>query len=204
VSEPDDPTLLAAWRSGDRDAGSQLFRRHFASLHRFFATKVDDAQASDLAQNTFLAAVEARDRLRPDSHIGAYLFGIARRQLLMLLRGLGRHGTPAVLSESCAEGLLPSPSSVLARGEREALAVRALRRIPLDLQMLLELHYWEGLPTERLAEIFEVPRGTIKSRLFRARREARHALEQLCETPEQRESSVREFGRWVRRLREEV
>ncbi|MCH9680494.1 MAG: sigma-70 family RNA polymerase sigma factor [Deltaproteobacteria bacterium] len=201
MSEPDDHTLLTAWRAGDRAAGSVLFRRHFTALFRFFATKVDDARASDLTQSTLLAAVEARDRLQPDSHIRAYLFGIARRQLLMLLRTLGRHGTPASLSESCAEGVLPSPSAVLVEGEREALVVRALRRIPLDLQMLVELHYWEGMPTDRLAEIFDVPRGTIKSRLSRARTEARRALERLIEDPARRESSVQDFGRWVRRLR---
>ncbi len=202
MSEPDDHTLLTAWRSGDRDAGSALFRRHFTALYRFFATKVDDAQASDLAQNTFLAAVEARDRLRPDSHVRAYLFGVARLQLLMFLRGRGRRGAPAMLTESCADALLPSPSSVLARGEQEALVVRALRRIPLDLQMLLELHYWEGLPTEQLGEIFDVPRGTIKSRLSRARTQAREMLEQLARDPQHAGSSVQDFERWVRRLRE--
>lgn len=202
MQEPEDGALLTAWRAGDRQAGSVLFGRHFAAIHRFFATKVGDPEASDLAQRTFLAAVEARDRMRPDSQVRAYLFGVARRQLLLLLRGRGRHGTPASLSESCAEDVLPSPSAALARDEEETLAVRALRQIPLELQMLLELHYWESLSTEQLGEIFEVPRGTIKSRLFRARNEARAALERLVVDPERRESSVQDFERWVRRLRE--
>ncbi|MCA9706601.1 MAG: sigma-70 family RNA polymerase sigma factor [Myxococcales bacterium] len=204
MTEPDDSSLLAAWRQGDRVAGSALFRRHFTALYRFFATKVGDAQASDLAQSTFLAAVEARDRLRPDTHVRAYLFGIARRQLLMLLRTRGRRGTADPLLESCADAMLPSPSTIIAHGQQEALAVRALRRIPLDLQMLIELHYWEGLPTDRLAEIFEVPRGTIKSRLSRARQEARLALERLIDDPQLRQSSVRDFERWVGRLRDAV
>jgi RNA polymerase sigma factor (sigma-70 family) len=200
MSEPEDEALLTAWRAGDRQAGSVLFGRHFAAIHRFFATKVGDAEASDLAQRTFLGAVEARDRMQPNSQARAYLFGIARRQLWMRLRAQGRHGTPASLSESCAEDVLPSPSAVVARTQEETLVVRALRRIPLDLQMLLELHYWESLSTEQLGEIFEVPRGTIKSRLFRARNEARAALARLVDDPERRESSVQDFERWVRRL----
>lgn len=201
MQDPDDRALLEAWRAGDRNAGGVLFGRHFAAIHRFFATKVGDGEANDLVQRTFLAAVEARDRMRPDSHVRAYLFGVARRQLLMLLRGRGRHGVPASLAESCADDVLPSPSTAFANDREEALVVRALRRIPLDLQMLLELHYWESLSTEQLGEIFEVPRGTIKSRLSRARREARDALQQLAEDPERRESSVQDFERWARRLR---
>ncbi|MEZ4372915.1 MAG: sigma-70 family RNA polymerase sigma factor [Polyangiaceae bacterium] len=46
--------------------------------------------------------------------------------------------------------------------------VEALQRLPLDLQMAIELYYWEELSVAELAEALEIPAGTVKSRLHRA------------------------------------
>ena len=54
----------------------------------------------------------------------------------------------------------------------------ALRELPLEQQLLLELHYWEELEGEQLAEVFEIEPATTRSRLFRARHALRQRLEQ--------------------------
>ena len=198
----DDATLLADWRAGDKAAGGALFERHFVAVFRFFASKLGDVAAEDLVQRTFMAVVESRDRVRDGVRMRAYVLGVAKNQLLMFLRTRGRRGVDQELAQSCADELLPSPPSVLAGTEQERLIVRALRRIPLELQMVLELHYWEELATEEIGELLGIPRGTVKSRLFRAREEVRRAIEALADDPQLRESSVQGFEQWVLRIRD--
>jgi RNA polymerase sigma-70 factor (ECF subfamily) len=199
--DADDAELLVRWRAGDREAGDRLFERYFLSVFRFFASKLGDTAAADLTQRTFLAVVESRDRVREGARMRAYVLTVARRELLMFFRARGRHGIDAELAQSCADELLPSPPSALAIAQEERLVVRALRRIPLELQMLLELHYWEELKIEELAELLDIPRGTVKSRLFRAREEIRKAIARMADTDHLRQSSVQDFEKWVLRIR---
>jgi RNA polymerase sigma-70 factor (ECF subfamily) len=202
MTSRDDAELLAAWRDGDGAAGNELFERHFVSVFRFFASKLGDVVAQDLTQRAFERVIQSRDRVRDGSRVRAYMLAIARNELLMFLRARGRHGVDAELERSCVDELLPSPASALAGTEQEQLIVRALRRIPLELQMALELYYWEELSTEEIADVLGIPRGTVKSRLFRAREQVRDAIEVLAVDRVVCESSVRDFEQWVTRLRD--
>jgi RNA polymerase sigma-70 factor (ECF subfamily) len=170
-----DEELLAAWREGDSDAGRELFERHIDALSRFFRSKVGEAR-EDLIQATFLSCVESRDKVRDGTKFRAYLFRIGRNKLYDYLLA-ARRGTerPDPLTHSLAD-LGRSPSSVVAAGEREQQLATALHSVPLEHQILLELHYWEGMPTADLAEVLGIPRGTVKTRLFRARALVREAL----------------------------
>ena len=200
MDEPDDTALLTAWRDGDREAGGRLFDRHFAAVFRFFATKVGDVAAQDLAQRTFLAVVEGRDRIRDGLRVRAYVLGVARNQLLMALRSRARK-PEAPLEHSCVDELAPSPVSALVESQEERAIVRALRRIPLELQSVIELHYWEQLSTEELAAVLGTSREAIKSRLFRARQQVRRALAEIATEDRLPDSSVANFEEWLERLR---
>jgi len=74
-----DLELLDGWRAGDNAAGEELVGRHWASISRFFRSKIGD-DGADLISQTFLACVEARDRIEGDN-VKAYLFAVARRRL---------------------------------------------------------------------------------------------------------------------------
>jgi RNA polymerase sigma-70 factor (ECF subfamily) len=200
-SEPEDAELLEAWRGGDTDAGSKLFERHFVSVFRFFAAKLGDVAAQDLTQRTFVAVVQSRDRVREGAKFRGFVLAVARNQLLMHLRSRGRRGVDVELESSCVDELMPSPDSALAGTEQERLIVRALRRLPLDLQILVELHYWEDLSTEEVGEILGIPRGTVKSRLFRARDELRAALATLATGDRIGDNSIQDLEQWVARIR---
>jgi RNA polymerase sigma-70 factor (ECF subfamily) len=90
ADEPDDRALLVAWRAGDRERGNELFRRHIRSVSRFFRSKIPEA-AEDLTQTTFLAVAQVDPARIGEVPFRAYLFGIARNQLLMhLVRRRGR------------------------------------------------------------------------------------------------------------------
>jgi RNA polymerase sigma factor (sigma-70 family) len=197
-----DLELLAAWRSGDEVAGDTLVRRHFPIIYRFFANKVGRG-IEDLVQRTFLKCVESRERI-PDEGFRAYLLGISKHQLFHHFRREQRHGDRVELGEFTVDGLNQSPSGMMAGREQQRLLLRALRRIPLDFQMTLELFYWEELGINEIAAALEVAPGTVKSRLSRARELLRAQLEAIAASPELAESTVGELENWARSLRDLV
>ncbi|HLT40149.1 MAG TPA: sigma-70 family RNA polymerase sigma factor [Enhygromyxa sp.] len=179
---PDDFELLAAWRAGDDVAGNALVRRHFSSVYRFFRSKLDE-NVEDLTQQVLLALVEGRDRVREHGNFRAYLFGIARRTLMMHLRGRYRAGKVFSPSDQSIHDVASGDGSLgelLAARREQRLLVAALRSIPIDFQIVVELYYWEELSVATIAEITEVAPGTVKSRLSRARALLETQLERLA------------------------
>lgn len=195
-----DVELLRAWRSGDNEAGNELVRRNFMSVYRFFVNKASD-DVDDLIQRTFLACVEGRDRLREDASLKAYILGIARNQLLMHMRRRERRETSYEPDDMSVAAVYGSPSRVLADREEERLLLQALRQIPLDLQTIVELYYWEQLPVGEIALILEVPAGTVKSRLFRARDALREALAAMDVPARLQSTTIDGLEHWARALR---
>jgi RNA polymerase sigma-70 factor (ECF subfamily) len=170
----DDLAVLQRWRNGDQRAGEKLCERYFTEIYRFFDQKIPD-EADDLTQQTFLACVKARDQFRGASTFRTYLYSIARNELYMRLRKLSKF-EHVDLEVSSLDELVSSPSKQLGK-EQELAAVRAaLRRLPVEQQLLLELHYWHDLDMAALAELFEASPGTIRVRLLRARRALRDQL----------------------------
>jgi RNA polymerase sigma-70 factor (ECF subfamily) len=172
----DDLELWRAWTDGDEDAGNRLVRRFFLGVHRFFQSKVAD-HADELTQKTFLACVESRDRFRGQASFRSYLFGIARKQLLRHFEGRGRGLSVHDITNTTVHDLDPSPSRVVAQLEDHAVVLEALRRIPLDHQVVIELCYWEELSLAEVADVLDVPVGTVKSRLSRAKAQLREQLD---------------------------
>ncbi len=194
-----DQALLVAWQAGDQHAGATLFERHYDGIHRFFASKVPHA-ADDLVQRTFLACLEARDRFRGDSSLRTYLFGIAHNTLRHFLRGREQSEAPLDSAMVSAAELAPGPATMLGQRQEQRLLLRALRHIPLDYQLVLELHYWEQQSTSEIAEITGLPVGTIKTRLRRGRQLLQEQIAALAESTEERESTLGGFEGWIRAL----
>ena len=174
IVEDPDLALVERWRAGERDAGEQLFERHFDSLYRFFQSK-SSGDADELVQATLLACLRAKDQFRGASSFRAYLFSIARNMLYRYLRDRRRDERFDVTTTSVAE-VITTPRSALARGEDHRALLAALRELSIEQQTLLELHYWEELDTLELGRIFDVPPGTIRIWLFRARGKLRERL----------------------------
>ncbi|MCX4241447.1 RNA polymerase sigma factor [Paraliomyxa miuraensis] len=200
-SDTSDEALLQAWRAGDQHAGSALFERHYASIYRFFLSKVPEA-ADDLVQRTFLGCLEAQGRFRHDASLRTFLFGIAHNTLRHHLRGRHRSEQPLDSGARSAAELAPGPSTVLGRRQEQRLLLRALRHIPLDYQVALELHYWEAQSAAQISEITGLPVGTVKTRLRRGRQLLQERITELAETPELRDSTLGGFDDWLRALPE--
>jgi RNA polymerase sigma-70 factor (ECF subfamily) len=170
----DDLTLLERWRAGDAQAGQALFQRHFSSIYRFFERKCP-AQVDDVVQRTFLECLKSRDRFRGQSSFRTYLFSIARHELYRVLREAKRD-TQLDFNLSSIEEIITSIGGRVARAQETAQLVSALSALPAEDQLLLELHYWHELDAAALAEVFEIPPTTVRTRLFRARKALRKKL----------------------------
>jgi len=174
AGEPDDLELWTAWTQGDARAAEQLTRRHYVSIRRFFDMRAP-AAADDLTQQTFLAAIEARDAFRRASSVRTFLFGIAHKQLLRTLR-----------DDKRVQGFDESPGSpatslslVAVRQQEHQLLLMALAQLPIDLQIVTELYYWEDMRTAAIGEVLETNPSTVTSRLARARELLRENIEAM-------------------------
>lgn len=196
----DDVELLEAWRAGDDNAGNRLVRRYFSRVHHFFKSKVVEG-SEDLTQQTFLACVEARDRVDAERGFRPYLFGIARAKLLHHYRRIRRHDDRLNPLENSIAGLEGSVSGLVASREEQRLLLVALRQLPLDYQIALEMHYWEDMRVAEVAEVLGAPEGTVKARLARARTMLRDKIAELASDAEAKDTTVRNLERWARSLR---
>lgn len=199
----DDAELLAAWREGDARSGDELVRRHFRSVYRFFRGKVD-GDVDDLVQQTFLACVEGQRRFRGEGSFRAFVLGIARYKFLNYLRGKrGQHVDVEALErgELSIFEVTGSPSRVAAQREEQRILSMALRRLPLDLQIAVELFYWEEMSTQDIAEVLELPRGTVKTRLMRGRKRLAELVEELAGSAAIAEATLSDIARWATDLR---
>jgi RNA polymerase sigma-70 factor (ECF subfamily) len=158
-----DLQLLERWSEGDRAAGDALFGRYFAPLFRFFQNKVQFG-IEDLIQQTMLACVEGRDRFRGDASFRTYVFQAARFQLYSHYRTRNR-GVELDFEITGVADLGTSPTGALTRKQEQQWLLEALRRIPLQYQIVLELSIWEELTGPEIAAILEIPEGTLRSRL---------------------------------------
>ncbi|MBK8715653.1 MAG: sigma-70 family RNA polymerase sigma factor [Deltaproteobacteria bacterium] len=170
-------------------------RRHFALVSRFFRRRVSEGHA-DLIQRTFLGCVESRDRVAEPRFacIAGHRAAGALRSPARSAVARSTRTTPPLESQG-------SPSRVLDDARQQRLLFRALRRLPIELQLTLELHYWEQLKVEEVARVLEIPGGTVKSRLARARTLLREAIGACEADPELRRTTSQGMDAWLASMR---
>lgn len=161
--QPTDLDVLALERyhAGDRAAGLRLFERHVRTVRRYFLNKVrQDGDVDDLVHEVFQVMFNPASGIRAARCFGAYLFGIQQNVLRAYYR-LRVDEPPTSSVADCGAG----NSTWLERQERCQQLLEALRRLPIPQQEVLELHYWEGMPGPRIAELLAIPPGTVASRI---------------------------------------
>lgn len=202
MEEDSDARLVEAWRGGDREAGKRLFERHYAGVARFFRNKVGEA-GPDLIQRTFLACVEGRERFRQESSFRSYLFSIAYKIVCKYYRERRRDAGRVDFEEESAHSL-SSPISAVAARQEQRLLLEGLRRLPVDYQVVLELHYWEGMSATELADVLAIPVGTAKTRLRRGRELLEERLRELSASAVLLQSTLANLDAWAAQLRVQV
>lgn len=194
-----DEALLEAWNRGDARAGEQLFDRYFVRMVRFFRTKVH-GDVEEFVQQTFLGCIEGRKRFRGEGSFRGFLFAIARNVLFNHYRARVREGEEIAISEVSLHDLDPRPSTVIAERREHQILLDSLRRLPLDAQLILELHYWEEMTSAAIAQVLQVPHGTAQTRI----RRARQLLAEEIERQRSAQLGPLDFDAWARSLRQLV
>lgn len=199
----EDLGLLRAWQAGDVAAGRALIKRHYAGVYRFFFARVDGDACEDLTQATFEVLCRKPEGFRGDgATLRGYIFGIARMKLIEHARGRQRQGERFDPGEHSLvdPGSLASVSSLLGARQVEFLVAQALRELPLDDQIVLELKEHEQLTIRELARLFDAPEGTIAGRVLRARQRLRAATERLIADPALRAGTERDLESCMRSI----
>lgn len=203
MSEATDEELLRAWRGGDRKAGGELLQRHFRSIYRFFANKVGRAEeAEELSQRTFIGAAESLARFRGEASVRTWLFAIARNVLRQWIDEQARkRGRTTELGSLSVAELGMGPSTVMAKRREQRLLLEALRRMPLELQLVLELQYWERFTAKQIAQVIDSTEANARNRLREAKQRLHAELDALARSPGELESTLAGLEDWAEQLR---
>lgn len=159
------------------------------------------SDVADLVQETFAACVEACNRLVDDNKFRSYLFSIAYNVLRKHYHTKHRSGESIDFDHVSVCDLAPGPGTLVSKRREQRLLLQALRHIPVGYQVILELHYWEGMTTTTMAEILDLPVGTVRSRLRRARELLEVAMAQLSPLNEELVSIFTEIDKWAMECR---
>ena len=160
-----DIDLMRRTADGDRDAFAGLIRRHQQPLLNFFARMGVYTDAEDLVQETFVRVFNYRERYRPTAKFTTFLYTVARHVWLDSLRKVRRREARVAAAHAGTDEATDGGLGAL----RARLDVQpALDRLPERLRSAIVLSVLQGLKYEDIAEVLDIPVGTVKSRVFNA------------------------------------
>lgn len=143
-------------------------------------------EADDLYQDTFLTAVECKEKIEYDKNPKSYLLSIAlrlwknkRRKYAWRKRIADMQPVADEQSAGMAESPEPSPEERVTQMEKNTVIRMAVDKLPVKLKIVVLLFYMEDLSTAQIAETMKIPAGTVLSRLHRARKILKKDLEDI-------------------------
>jgi RNA polymerase sigma-70 factor (ECF subfamily) len=165
-----EPQLVAKAQSGDECAFEQLVRAHQRYVFNLaYRVLGDRSEAEDVTQETFVRAWRGLPSFRAECRFTTWLYRIARNvclnrlpRLEAELRQTEELGQPV----ACPD---PGPDEVLDARERQALLHDALAKLPEKYRLVLTLRYLQGFSYAEIADVLNLPLGTVKTHLHRGR-----------------------------------
>ncbi len=184
--------MVVAASQGDEAAITRLVETYQQPVYNLAYRMVHcRAEAEDVAQDIFLHLLDVLDRYDPARPFEPWLFRVATNYILNHLK-VRRVGTvsmealrrPGALEEAAVELADPGSSATapVEQSEKYEALHRALGELPPDWQAVVTLHYMQSYPVSDIASILDVPVGTVKNRLFRARNMLYEKLRKFLET----------------------
>jgi RNA polymerase sigma-70 factor (ECF subfamily) len=162
---------MLAFKSGESPAFDELFARYKDPLYGFIRRRVDDpGRAEEIAQDVFVALVQRRNGYEVRASFRTYLYRIAMNRVASEHRKKKEAGEPA--AEPAAEGGDPA---VVAQVQE------ALAQLEPEQREIVLLREYDGLSYDEIAQVLQVPVGTVRSRLFRAKLALRELLAPVWE-----------------------
>jgi RNA polymerase sigma-70 factor (ECF subfamily) len=166
--------LLARIAKGDRDAFERLYRAYLPRLTRFLQQLTRRQQAVEEAINdTMLVVWRKADRYSSESKVSTWIFAIAYRRGLKLLK---RFDEPVADDSTCSQPGEDNPETGVMQRELRAVLGAAMAHVSAEQRAVIELTYYQGCGYREIAEIMGCPVDTVKTRMFHARRRLRLLL----------------------------
>lgn len=179
-----DEDLITAFVRGKSEAFNELVRRYqdrlYNTLCRYLSNEED---ALDVVQETFLSACQALARFKHGSQFYTWLYRIAMNHAIDQRRRKARLnivGTAEGLDHAPDRSRASRPENLAEQKEAGELVQKALMRLSAEHRLVLVLKDIEDMQYEEIAEVADIPIGTVRSRLHRARLELREVLTQLA------------------------
>jgi RNA polymerase sigma-70 factor, ECF subfamily len=167
-----DEALVERARSGDLASFEELVDRYRDLIVRVAARIVGPTEAEDVTQEVFIRAFHRLGQFRGEATFRSWLLRIAHNSALTSLEKHRRTEQPAEeVGALDVEDVGRRPAEELELSERRGRLALKLRQVPPTHRAVLVLRDLEGLTYQEIAEITEAPVGSVKGRLFRARRE---------------------------------
>jgi RNA polymerase sigma-70 factor, ECF subfamily len=178
--ERSDIELMLCAQKGNLSAFQELTRRYREPLRRFFASLLlDQAQADDCVQETFLRLWLLRREYQPTGKFSTYLFQIGKHHLLNQKRKLRAQANdlPVETAHEIAAPEQEQPEFLVLRQDKQARVRQAIERLPSHLREVVERSYMRQHTYAEIACQLQIPVGTVKSRMSEATRRLRQMLQ---------------------------
>ena len=176
-------SLVSQCVAGNEDAIGRLFRQYELGVYRLALSIVDDpAEASEIVQETFIAALKALRKYEERQSFKAWLYTITvncSRSHLRKRRAREKLHTTLTRIFRVEFEKQSLPEETFIQNEKEKALWRSLNQLDDHLRIVVVLRYFHELPVREISEILSIPEGTIHSRLHTAREQLRLAMEQL-------------------------
>lgn len=170
----DDTTLIRQVRRGDREAAARLCETYWpVAWKAAYAVLLDRALSDDATQEAMLRFLHALDTFDETRPLTPWIRRIAVNQALDLLRRDRRLVTVAEPPEGPARHPWSDEASATVVGVAEAVAALLQER-----RVVIVLHYWLDYSLREIADMLELPLGTVMSRISRARVELRNSMKE--------------------------
>ncbi len=172
----DDAALMLRVTNGDHGAFSLIMKAYEKKVLNFFIRMGVQYDAEDLTQQTFLRLYRYRDRYEPKAKVSTFLFLIARQVWIDELRKRSRRKklVESFAKETEGDTARSAADEVAASGTTDLQ--QALATLPESMRMVIELGVYQELPYSEIAQILDIPEGTVKSRMFNALAQLRRLL----------------------------
>ncbi len=173
----DDGELIARLADRHTQAVAEAYDQHHAAVRAFAKRLLGDASsAEDLVHEVFVALPSAVQRFRGQSSLRTFLIGIAVQHAKHHVRSATRRRAAMARLEREPQGSVLDPEAAARRRELSQALTRALDTLPLEQRVAFVLCEVEERSSPDAAEIVGVPEGTLRTRLFHAKRKLRERL----------------------------
>lgn len=165
----DDETLLVRVAEGDITAMGQLYRRHAQTVQRFIHTRIrDHSEVADVLHNTMLDAWRNADRFQGRSSVKSWMLAIARNKATDHIRKQGR--VQLAEPDETAPDDSPPAEDVIAAAQNARKVRECVAKLGGHMRSAIHLAFFQELSYPEVAQIEGVPEGTIKTRIYHAKK----------------------------------